>query len=48
MLEYVFAMGEFFVENVTRLNKTQWLWLSGIVVTVGFFCMRGFGSRTNY
>ena len=48
MLNYVFALGQFFVENVTQLDKTQWLWVSVVVVVVGFMCMRGFGSRTNY
>ena len=30
------------------LDRTQWIWLSIVVVVVGFVCMRGFGSRTNY
>jgi hypothetical protein len=45
---YVLKLGELFVTHVSELDRTQWLWLSGVVVVVGFVCMRGFGSRTNY
>ena len=30
------------------LTRQNWMIVLGIVVVVGFFCMRGFGSRTNY
>jgi hypothetical protein len=48
MWEYFFGVGEFFTRNVLSLVRTQWMWLSAALVVLGFVCMRGFGSRTNY
>jgi hypothetical protein len=33
---------------VTSLDKQESLLLLIVVTIVGFFCMRGFGSRSNY
>jgi hypothetical protein len=33
---------------VTSLDKQESLLMLVIVTVVGFFCMRGFGSRSNY
>jgi hypothetical protein len=33
---------------VLALNRQEWLILLVAVTVVGFFCMRGFGSRNNY
>jgi hypothetical protein len=33
---------------VTSLDKQESLLMLVIVTIVGFFCMRGFGSRSNY
>ena len=41
-----------FIDNATyaagRLDRQQWVVLSFLVLGLGFVCMRGFGSRTNY
>jgi hypothetical protein len=31
-----------------RFNEHQWLWLLIGIVLFGLYCMRGFGSRSNY
>ena len=33
---------------VLSLNRQEWLILLVAVTVAGFFCMRGFGSRSNY
>lgn len=48
MWNYFFAIGEFFNRNILALDRTQWMWVSVALVVLGFVCMRGFGSRTNY
>lgn len=48
MWDYVFGIGELFNDYVGRLDRVQWFWVSIIILGLGFMCMRGFGSRTNY
>ncbi len=31
-----------------RLNSHQWIWVLIAIVALGFYCMRGFGSRAKY
>lgn len=33
---------------VLSLNRQEWLVMLVVVTVFGFFCMRGFGSRSNY
>jgi hypothetical protein len=33
---------------VLSLNRQEWLIVLVAVTVIGFFCMRGFGSRNNY
>jgi hypothetical protein len=35
-------------EHATQMNPQEWFLVFVVVVIVGFFCMRGFGSRTYY
>jgi hypothetical protein len=41
-----------FIDNATyaagRLDRQHWVILSFLVLGLGYVCMRGFGSRTNY
>jgi hypothetical protein len=41
-----------YIDSVTRaaghLSREQWVILSVLILAVGMFCMRGFGSRNNY
>jgi hypothetical protein len=41
-----------FIRSAMRFDpdfsREQWLYVFAGVVAVGFFAMRGFGSRTNY
>ena len=30
------------------LSPQQWMLVLGVVIVVGVFCLRGFGSRSNY
>ena len=34
--------------RATQMDPRDWLVLLVAVLAVGFFCMRGFGSRTSY
>jgi hypothetical protein len=31
-----------------RLTSQQWMIVLAVAVVVGFLCMRGYGSRSNY
>lgn len=31
-----------------RMTTTQWMAVFFVVVLIGLFCMRGFGSRSSY
>jgi hypothetical protein len=33
---------------IDRLDRTEYLVLAVIAISIGFFCLKGFGSRTNY
>ena len=33
---------------IMQMERDHWLIVFGVLVTIGFFCMRGFGSRTSY
>jgi len=48
MVEYF----DWFVQETSRwisqMNTTQWFMALTVVAVVGFMCMRGFGSRSNY
>lgn len=33
---------------IARLDKQEWLGVLVAVTIIGFFCMRGFGSRSSY
>ena len=48
MLDRVFSVIHYCSSQVTHLERTHWVLLSILVCVVGFICMRGFGSRTNY
>lgn len=44
MLRYLNLM----LDQVAYLDKRTWLLVGLGVLAVGFFCMRGYGSRKNY
>jgi len=33
---------------INSLDRQEWLMLLSLVAGLGFFCMRGYGSRSNY
>jgi NADPH:quinone reductase-like Zn-dependent oxidoreductase len=33
---------------VNRMGPQQWVLVLGAAIIVGVFCLRGFGSRSNY
>jgi len=37
-----------FMRYVDRLDTQEWTLVFVVVILVGFFCLRGFGSRANY
>jgi hypothetical protein len=36
------------MQHFDQLDTQHWLYVLVGVVIVGFFCLRGFGSRSNY
>jgi hypothetical protein len=36
------------MEFIIGMDRNEWFVAFGILVLIGFFCMRGFGSRTSY
>ena len=48
MLNRVWHYAEVVTRYAGQLDRIHWIVLSVIVLLVGFVCMRGFGSRSNY
>ncbi len=48
MWNYVDGALEPLVHLFQTLDRQQWTLVFAGVLVVGFLCMRGFGSRTNY
>lgn len=36
------------MRSIDRFDLQDWLFIFLLVVLIGAFCMRGFGSRSNY
>jgi hypothetical protein len=36
------------MQFIVGMDRNEWLVAFGILVVIGIFCMRGFGSRTSY
>ena len=36
------------IRYADRLSPQQWLLVLGVVIIIGLFCLRGFGSRSQY
>ena len=34
--------------HVQHMERTEWIGVCLVTLAVGFFCMRGFGSRSKY
>lgn len=34
--------------SCASMNRQEWIFASVGALLIGYFCMRGFGSRTNY
>ena len=37
-----------FMQVIMHMERDHWLIVFGVLVVIGVFCMRGFGSRTSY
>ena len=48
MWDKYFQFGESIVRRCGELDRTTWILVFFGVLFVGFICMRGFGSRSNY
>jgi hypothetical protein len=48
MWDTIWGFGDSVVQQTGRLDRTQWLFVFVGIVVIGFVCMRGFGSRSNY
>lgn len=47
----VTTMQHFFrtiVRTIERMNAQEYVLVFGAVILIGFFCLRGFGSRSRY
>lgn len=47
-MSYVNDFLSFLNNGMNNLGPNGWAVVSAIVLAVGFLCMRGFGSRSNY
>ncbi len=47
-VRYVFHAFDQVFGHLEHLNRQEWLLVLVGVVIVGFFCLRGFGSRSSY
>ncbi len=36
------------LNSMANFTYQEWLIVSGVALVLGFLCLRGFGSRTNY
>ncbi len=36
------------LRHAERLNSQEWALMFALVIVIGFFCLRGFGSRSSY
>ncbi|MDP6442994.1 MAG: hypothetical protein QGG36_04135 [Pirellulaceae bacterium] len=48
MWDVVFSVGDKLVSHAGALDRTQWILVFAGALVLGFICMRGFGSRSNY
>lgn len=48
MLNYLWDAGGKVMRYTGEFNRTQWIFILIGVVVVGFLCLRGFGSRSDY
>jgi hypothetical protein len=48
MWDYFHQLERETMSIVVQMERNHWLILLGVLMAVGFFCMRGFGSRTSY
>ena len=48
MWQYIDNATRFFVKIATHMDQTHFAIVAAVCCVVGFFCMRGFGSRSNY
>lgn len=48
MLDKLFAVGGKIIKHVGHLSHTQWAVVLVLAMVVGFFCLRGYGSRKRF
>jgi hypothetical protein len=48
MSDFVYRYLDQLTRHAGNLERQHWVLLSVVLLVVGFICMRGFGSRTNY
>ena len=48
MSSHIFYYFNMLLRYFDRFNEGQWLWLLLGLVVFGLYCMRGFGSRSQY
>lgn len=48
MWERIRELSHHAMQAICRFDRQDWIVIFAIVVVIGFFCMRGFGSRTDY
>lgn len=48
MFDKIFGLGDSAIQQVGHLDRQQWLYVFVGLVIIGFFCLRGFGSRNSF
>ncbi len=48
MWYYIDEIYSFFYYGISRMDMREWGLFVLVIVAVGIYCMRGYGSRKNY
>jgi hypothetical protein len=48
MSEFYHTLERETMHVIMQMDRNHWLIVFGVLLAIGVFCMRGFGSRTSY
>lgn len=48
MWNYLQTLANTALKSADGMNPKQWMLACAVLMVVGFLCLRGFGSRSNY
>ncbi len=48
MFDFLWDTGDRLIQTTAGFDRQQWLVVFLVIVVVGWYCLRGFGSREGY